>query len=244
MTPADLIQIVRQDFLDDVSDAVDGPDSDATWSNEFLLRQVGEAQRQACYRQDLRHLFDDTTEAICEITLASGTQSYALDSRILRIHDAQYGGEAVVHTTQDALDRAFHDWRTLTGAPEQFFIRGRMLTLDRIPGTAEDGETLALSVWREPLATPGMNDDLEWTLDPEKLGHWVAHRAFMRPNLSKEAPGLSKQHRDLFDLAFGREVPAAARAELLAYPDRVGLGPVTVRNHRWAFQCEDFDTGG
>jgi hypothetical protein len=216
MTAADLMTIVREDFLFDVSNSVDGTDAEGGWSNDFILRQIGEAQRQACYRQDLRHLFDSTTEAICQIPLVAGTQSYALDPRILRIQSLVYDGTVLPQTTQARLDDSGRDWRNATsGSPRAFFVTGRTLTLDRPPGTG----VLALEVWREPLATPAMYDELEWPTDQEKLGHWVAYRAFLRNLVEEDTVALSDRHLALFTMAFGAEVPAKARMELLAYPD-------------------------
>lgn len=220
MTPADLIPIVRTDYLDDYSDSVDGDDTDLVFKDAWILRQIGEAQRQACNRQDLRHLFDDTTAEICTIPIVAAQQSYVLDSRILRLHSVLLAAPPaedvlLTHVTQSWLENWTFNWREATGAPLRFFVTGRTLTLDHSPTTG----TLYLSVWREPLSTPNMHDDLEWTKDPEKLGHWVAHRAFLRPDIGKDRLALSKTHRELFDQAFGAEVPAQARAELLAYPD-------------------------
>lgn len=220
MTPFDLIRIVREDFLDDVSDSVDSDDTDLVFKDAWILRQIGEAQKQACYRQDLRHIFDESTAAICEIDIVAGQQAYTLDSRILRLHQVRLDDDVLTHITQAWLESTGFNWREASGTPRQFFVTGRTLTLDNPPTTG----TLYLSVWREPLVTPNMHNDLEWTHDPEKLGHWVAHRAFMRPDIGKDRLALSKTHRDLFDQAFGPEVSAQARAELLAYP-ALNFGP-------------------
>lgn len=222
MTPYELIHIIREEFLDDVSDSVDVDDTDLLYKDSMLLRLIGEAQRQACFRQDLRHLFDKETAELCEIQLVAGQMDYALDARILRLHRVLCDGEILHHITEAWMDAARARWRDSTGEPRLFFVTERTLSLDRPPSAG----SLALEVWREPLMAPNMHDELEWTLDPEKLGHWVAFRAFMRPDIGQEKMALSKMHRDLFDQAFGAEVSAKARAELLAYTD-LNFGPAT-----------------
>lgn len=220
MTPYELIHIIREEFLDDVSDSVDVDDTDLLYKDSMLLRLIGEAQLQACYRQDLRHLFDKSTADICQIPVVAGQRDYALDPRILRLHRVEVNGDVLHHVYESWMDAARPGWRDYTGEPLRFIVTERTLTLD---APASSG-TLELEVWREPLRTPNMHDELEWTIDTEKLGHWVAFRAFMRPDLGQEKMSLSKMHRDLFDQAFGVEVSAKARAELLAYTD-LNFGP-------------------
>lgn len=233
MTPAELIQILRADYLDDASDAVD-PELVYRWSDSYLLREIATAQRQACYRQDLRHLFDDSTAEICQITLVADQHAYALDSRILRIHQARLDDQPLRHVTQARLEAERPAWRSgSSGVPSEFFVTRRRLTLIPAPNDDLDGETLQLDVWREPLLAPGMNDDIEWPHEPEQLAHWVAYRAFSRPDPDSIQSDLAQQHLLLFERAFGAEVPAQARAELLAYPNDLqlvperGYGPLT-----------------
>jgi hypothetical protein len=221
-----LRDIVREDLLDDASDADAGYDSDARWSDTFLLRQIGEAQRQACYRKDLRHLYDTETSAICSIAVVAGTQSYALDRRILRLHEVRLGDRVLAHTSRARLDEVGHGWRStaLTRTPDSFFVTARTLTLDAMPAVAG---TLALSVWREPLADPAATDALEWLDEPEMLGHWVAHRAFMIPDEDLYDPERAAMHLALFNQTFGEPIAARERLDILGAPEDLWLHPRT-----------------
>lgn len=221
MNVDDLLDLIREDLLGERMGA--GYEDVAAWSEGFLIREIGNAQRQACYRQDLRHLYDDSTFSI---TLATGVQSYALDHRILRIEEIQFGTAVLEHTTLANLDQYAKGWRSYSaGAPKRFYIRGRTLFLDRAPSATENGQSLNLTVWREPLADPDTGDELEWVDDPEKLGHWVAFKAFSRRDEDVANPGSAKMHLDLFNQAFGDEVPVRARMEILQYPDVIQFRP-------------------
>ena len=234
-TPADILTIIREDYLYDTSDSIDGDDTDLLYSNDFLLRQIGEAQKQRCYRQDLRHIFDEQTAAICEIEIVANQHAYTLDSRILRLHQVRLDDDVLGHVSEAFLSSGVN-WRESSRSPSQFFVTGRTLTLDGPPTTG----TLHLSVWREPLSVPNQHDDLELPDDAEKYGHWCAYRAFLRPDIGKERLGLAKEHRQLFDQAFGAEVSAQARAELLAYP-ALNFGPAS--RHGCVRQSFDIFTG-
>lgn len=216
MTPYDLLPVIREDFLDDT----DG--TNPRWGTSFLLRSLGDAQREACRRQDLRHLYDATTAAICTIPVIAGTRGYAIDPRVLRIERASLSdGCALGHTIPIALDAQRRYWREDTGTPRQFVIMGRTLILDRTPTAAD---TLSLAVWREPLAHPEISDALEWPGDCRKLCHWVAAQAFLRPDEDSFRDGLAKVQMSLFDQEFGAPVSARALAELLQLPGVVSLG--------------------
>lgn len=222
MKAKDLIDIARQDYLDESPDIVgEAPEFLYNFKTPFLLREVGNAQREACYRQDLRHLYDDTTPEICTIAVLPGTRAYPLDARILRLDDVRL----------DSRGRLFHS--PCRHLPEHvtcswhFTVQGRALVL---PATPPATDTLRLSVWRAPLADPNLNDELEWTAEPEKLAHWLAYRAFMRPNENTMNLKLAEFHRAAFDTAFGRENSAQARAELLSCPASIVFSPLPIRS--------------
>lgn len=223
MTAGELLAIVRELHLDDTTEPYN-------WSDAFLLREIGRAQQQACYRQDLRHLYDDESFSH---TVVEGVRSYALDPAILRIDEVQFDGEPLTFTTRSMLDLSRPGWRnTADGIPVSFYVQGRKLYLDRAPSVAEDGLTLSIYAWREPLTTPAdlvADDDLEWEGDPEQLAHWVAYRAFLRRDEDTQDKENAKLHLDLFNATFGAEVPAQARAELLAYPGEIAVSPIRRR---------------
>ena len=245
MTPEDLIPIIREAYLQDVSDALDA-DLSQMFSDDWLLREISTAQRQACLRQDLKHIYDeglviydDVTKNLCSIPLVSGQATYPLDSRILRLDEVRIGDDLLVHTTKAALDAASPSWRQMVpGTPQWFVVTGRTLRLVPAPTIAVAADPLSLSVWRLPLSDPDFSDELEWPGETEQFGHWVAFRAFSVPNSGFDEPERAARERMLFDAEFGKEVPAQARAELLAYPSKTDLGPARRRAGGVGLICE------
>jgi hypothetical protein len=244
VTAAELIAIVREDLLDDVSDTtLADPEPLYRWSTAFLLRQAALAQRQACWRQDLRHLFDDTTGEICSIALVEGQATYRLDSRILRLQSvllpaADGGLSQVERVWPSTLDTRDPSWRTqASGLPRWCYVAGGKLVLSPAPALAQSGATLSLAVWREPLLSElEEDDDLEWVRDQEQLGHWMAYQALSRrdPDL-QDAKG-AQMHLATFERVFGTEVSARARQELLEAPDALQFTlPRASRR-----ECDDF----
>jgi hypothetical protein len=227
VTPADLIQIARADWLDDAPDTVGAmPEDQYRFRTPFLLREIGNAQRQACYGQDLRHLYDETTPEICRITLVAGQASYPLDPRILRLHRVTTAsGCSLEHTTQ-ARAEAYGWPHHGRGRPsDAFYVVDRRLHLWTDPWRDLIGTHLHLAVWREPLGNPNLTDDLEWPSDQEKLLHWVAYRAFSRPDEDTANAKSAADHYALFCQAFGAPNAAQVRAELLAYPNALTIAP-------------------
>lgn len=225
MTPADLLPIIRRDYLDEDPVVIGDPEKVARWPREFILRAIGEAQRQACLRQDLRHIFDDTTPELCEIDIAAGTTGYVMDYRVLRVKAARMDGATsdLRHVMREDLDRMMRNWQASTGIPRMFWVDQRRLNL--WPSPSASG-TLRLSVWRLPLLPdPNWNDDLEWPGEQEKLAHWVAYRAFLRPNPDTVQVELAKTHLSLFEQAFGAAVSERVRAELLTAPSDINIRP-------------------
>lgn len=221
MTAAELLAIIRADYLDDALEP-------HNWSDAFLYREIGRAQQEACWRGDLRHFFDTSTSDICEVSVTAGIRAYALDPRILRIQTARLGTVVLEHTTQAALDERAFNWRGATyGSVSRFFINGRTLYFDYLPTAA----TLYLEVWRSPLLVPSeieteADEELEWTDSQEDLAHWVAFRAYSRRDEDTHNQQAALEHRAMFDSVFGEEVKPRERLDLLRYPEYLDMGPL------------------
>jgi hypothetical protein len=234
MQAGDLIAIIREDDLDDVTDpcAAEGDDSAYAWSDLVLLRHLAEAQRQACHRRDLRVIRDQTTPATCEIPLLADQGAYALDHRVLRIDRARVGpwtsGIDLLHTTSTQLNNADIRWRTRVGStPAMFIVEGNIIVLHPKPDATLAGEKLRLAVWREPLLDAlEADDELELPGDQRLLGHWVCYRAYSRRDEETYNPKAAAEHLALFERAFGPPVEARVREELLRVPDSLALVPV------------------
>jgi hypothetical protein len=232
MLAEELIQVIREDYLDDVTAPCAGDDEDAPYafSDATLLRHLAEAERQACRRRDCKHILDATTDEVCALTLVEGKRAYLLDPRVLRIERAVIGHASLVHTTIAALDSGNRNWRrTPNGTPVAFVIEGRYLALDRAPDAALDGETLALTVWREPLEPLEIGAEPEYPGEHQALVHWACHMAYSRRDEDLYNPAAAAEHLALFERAYGPAVEARVRAELLRVPDSLSLAPVTMR---------------
>lgn len=238
MTPADLLPVIRRDYLDEESPAVGDPELVARWSREFILREIGEAQRQACLRQDLRHLFDDSTAEITQVSVVANQTSVDLDPRVLRIERATLSDERLQHTTRSKLDDLFPSWESSgAGTALYFWIEGRRMSLWPTPSAPG---TLTLAVWRLPLQTPNWNTELEWPGEQEKLAHWVAYRAFLRPNPDTVSAELAKIHLSLFEENFGQANSDRVRSDLLAAPTVLTVLPRT--STRVREECDSWRT--
>jgi hypothetical protein len=235
MLAGDLIAIIREDDLDDVTDpcAEEGGDAAYAWSDAALLRHLAEAQQQACWRRDLRVIRDESTAEVCELALSADVSTYLLDPRVLRIERARVGAWSsssadLVHATTAQLECRDARWRQQpAGTPTQFVVAGRSLVLHPRPGDALDGEMLRLAVWREPLLSAlAADDELELPGDQRALGHWVCYRAYSRRDEETYNPKAATEHLALFERAFGPPVQARVREELLRVPDGIALTPV------------------
>lgn len=229
MTPNELIDIIRSEYLDEfLDDAASEGVREAAVKNKtpFLRREIATGQRRACQCGDMRYIFDDSTAAVCTVTLVADTQTYALHSSILTIDHATFDGDLLPMTNRATLDATRQGWRDYsTCEPANYYIEGRTLFLDRAPSTAEDGETISLSVWREPVNDPEENTELE-IADPEPIAHWVAHRAFMRPNQDKQRHDLAKFNLEQFHAHYGKHNGALVRRHMLETPPSINFTPL------------------
>lgn len=233
MTPEELIPIIRTEYLDEYLDtaATEAQQEAASrYKTSAILREIQTGQKRACWRGDLKWIYDNSTSEICDIELEGGQVSYKLDPRILRIAsvvlDTSY--PPLIHTTLAKLNEKYPYWRNDSGGrPRYFYVMSRKLYLYPKPSSTYDGDTLSLSVWREPLYDLDSNgkDDIEWPHDIEILALWVAHRLLRRPDEDNARMALSAADKQEFDLLVGSpEVPAKVRQELLEYPDTLSFG--------------------
>jgi len=219
---AELIRTVREDYLDDVSDSPDQADEDYDWKSPFLLRAFAEAERIACSGSDL--LFDDSTPAVTQITLATDTASYTLSSKITRIEEVIYDGVPLVQKTErELLDESGDEWRTETGAPENFIVKGRKIRFFPVPTSTQGGETVYMEVYRLPLKS--FTDQPEIPEEHhEHLCYFVAYRAYSRRDEDTYEPKKAAEMLAMFESIFGRPTDAETRAHLLEQPRNTNFG--------------------
>ena len=223
MTREELIAIVREELLDDVSDAVAGTDATVlAVSDARIARWLGEGEREACRRMGT--LLMDASSPFCAITLVAGQRDYPLDPRILRMGRVLYGATTLTWTTEAALDRDSYGWRDYAaGAPQAFYLSRRRLFLDRAPSATEAGSELRLIVWREPLAAMLTDPEIPATYH-EALTHWAAYRYFLRPDPHTRDDARAAFYLQAFEQVFG----PAKSAEMLEFK---------LEDPGWTFVC-------
>lgn len=220
MNRSQLIQSAREETLDDVSDSESTDESLYRYSTRSLIRWLGEGERVACRSGSCRLIYDETTVETCKIVMATGTRSYAISPKVLRLDRVLYDGNTLLDrvTAQD-LDERVTGWRDYTPGPLAcYFVVGRKLVLDRAPSAVENGKVLMLHVWREPLSAPKENEEPEIPKQyHEDLGHYMVYRAKMKGGLPDDM-AVAKLHLDMFRSRFGPENSAAELERKLEGP--------------------------
>jgi len=194
MTAAELIETLRVDFLDDTVEPY-------RWDDELLLRWLNLAQEQVCRRQ--RVLVDESTPGVTQVPIVVDQATYQLDPSIVLVESVTLDGVPLTKSTPAQLDAKYAGWRDQPhDTPLHYMQTGLTLTLFPTPST--EGESLALRVWRMPLAK--MTESSEPEIDPiyhENLCLYAAHRAFRMPDEDLRDSGLAAQYLAEFDAIFG-----------------------------------------
>ncbi len=225
MKRAKIVQIAREEWLDDVADVAEDTDAESVYSitTRQLVRWCGQGERVACRSGDARLIYDEDTSATCTITLVEAQRAYPLDERVIRVDRMLYGGADLEKTTASGLDDLRPGWRQYdAGAPGAAYIRGHKLYLDRVPAAAQAGEAIALHVWREPLKEAKENEAPEIPARyHEDLVHWLVYRAKSRADSAMYDSAGAAEARRMFERRFGAEMEAKALEALLESPGHI-----------------------
>jgi hypothetical protein len=220
------LSAARTILLEDYLDTTAG-DAVGELSVSVLNRYINEAEQEACKRWDI--IYDVSTSAVCEITAADGTRAYALHPKTTKIAQAVFTPAAgtAARLTQvtysELIDYAGATWAT--GKPTYFAVRDRKLYLYPVPGTAEDGQTVSLEVWRLPLNDLALDTDtfeVDEQYQPDLL-HWAAYRARSRRDEELGDPQGAGFHLGNFERVFGVPVSAQTLTHQLENPARVSF---------------------
>jgi hypothetical protein len=211
MTLTELIAEYRRQAVDN---------ADPPLVNDTQLTVLfNEAVEEACTRSPL--LFDDSTTAVCEIDVVSGTAVYANDPSIVYIAHAYLvdsGDEQIplILTDRDWLDNNVTGWRSTTGEPTHLNFDESRVQLFPEP---EDDYTLQLEVYRVPLAAEklgaGSGETLVTTPAIAAMHHrhlvsWVVAQVTSTPDAELFNTGQEEKHREKFKRYFGH-TPTADR---------------------------------
>ncbi len=210
MTYGELIVLLREDFLNDVSDAVSPAEEDYRWPTNFLLRSLYEAERQVCRRkQDA--IYDEETAAIVNPTVTASQRTMTIDDRIIDIAWMTIGSDhdkVIEKTTRQRLDEEEPMWRNNTDEqyPTKFFIAANKVYWNYLPSSEVAADTVNLGVWRYPLAEKDIEEEPE-VEGHRDLIHWVLFECFSKQDpASSETQDMesANKHLGLFNMAFGK----------------------------------------
>jgi hypothetical protein len=187
---------------------VDKPD--LLWSLDEWTEYANDAENEACKRAEA---IIDSSSAMTSIAVASGTATYAIDEKILRIIRAKVasGVEALVKTSRKVLDATYPDWENDSGTVRSWLPESsNKITLYRKPSA---NTSLGLVVARLPLIPMLLADKL--TQSPEidvqyhqGLVDWMLHRAYSKQDAETLDKGKAKEHLERFTKRFGERPPA------------------------------------
>lgn len=219
MNVGELKTIIREDYLDDAV-------ATYLWSDTFILRSLNHAERQACNRMDL--LYDDSTAAYTQVTLADGTATYAIDAKVNRIENVLFENKLVTHKSKEEMERLDPNWRTqqgMTGNVVFHVMRGRNMMFYPYPDSDDDAKTVYLEVYRNPA-----NDLVADNSIPEiaeenhyDLIYWVLHEAWSKHDSDVNDGNLSAFYLAKFNEVFGERISAEVRINQFQQPQSLTL---------------------
>lgn len=147
MKASDIIALSRQEFLDDNVETY-------LWSNTTLLRNLNEAEVEACIRSELIEDRDTVVDAndlpVCRISLVADQSEYRVSSHLRRILRMKITTETnpIDFVTESWLDRFYVGWESATGTPRYCFVRKGKFVFVPTPTASA---TVQMVVSRKPL---------------------------------------------------------------------------------------------
>lgn len=200
MTLADLIYSFRT-RADDLNEPY-------LWSNAEITLYLNQSDNEAAERALL--IQDATTTAVCTLTMAAGTASYALHAAVLRIDRAKLTstGDLLDVVSREQLDRLQPGWETATGTPEYVIEVGDGNVIITPTPTAID--TITLTVKRLPLTVMAVDTDT-----PEiparhhyRMLDWALRCAYMKQDADAGNAAMADKYDTEFERSFGKRLDA------------------------------------
>jgi hypothetical protein len=216
MTAGELIRLFRQQANDTANPSL--------WRDDEVIQWLNDAEVEACRRARL--IIDSrsttvvtgtaTTDGPCQVTLVPGTDSYALDRRIIYLRRVKLASRTL---PLDALDYRDMDWCTPGWEAHEGNVTGYIRGLDngriRIYKIPRVADTVNLLVVREPM-TPMENVDDSPEIQSRyhiNLLDWAHYRGYMKKDSQAFDEGLALKHLALFEAEFGTRNKATAFEE-------------------------------
>lgn len=202
--------MTRAELLTELRYVVDDAHTVPYWSDARLLSFLAEGQDEFCERTGF---FRDISTYTA--TLASGTDSYAIDSRIIEIMSVWNGTTRLAKYNEQDRAELNIPWESFLSASQSGTPTGWQtdritgyITFYPTPAAADEGTELTLWVHRYSLYDLANNDiDGEGTdAEPEiptrfhwALIEWAAHRAYETHDSEIQDAIKSRDHLAMFD---------------------------------------------
>lgn len=201
MTLQELIDAARSETADTATPYL--------WSDADWIRYANDAQREACRRARL--IVDSTTTDITRIALVAGTDSYALDPRVLFIKRVKLSTSSnpLRPASYKDLDRSVPGWEAQTGEPQAYVPDMNENEFRPYP-TPTAAATISLTVIRLPLVDM---DDVDNTPEiparyHESLMFWMLYRAYSKQDSETLDKKKAVDNLALFEAEFGKKSTA------------------------------------
>ena len=159
---------------------LDDVEPEYRWPDSSLILWFNEAQIEACRRARL--LRDSSTAAVCQIAFGDADGEGILDSRIIRVERAKFANATLPlrKVSYRDIQECDPNWESRTAStPLRYFTDFNAGAINVYPAI-KTGDTLKLTVIREPLAALAKMDDV-----PEIAGRyqyslvdWIIYRAY------------------------------------------------------------------
>jgi len=199
MTFEELIQIMREDFLNDIVKPY-------IWSDDNLFRNLIQAEVEACRRAKL---IIDTSKTI---DLSAGVSSYSLPIGILTIDSARVEGKPVSQITQPEFEYYYNDAVNLPDGFPKFFMIPNNTTIEVVPVPKED-YTMKLIVSRLPITNRTYIDEPEI---PGYTHYHLIYGALATCYAKQDTDTYNNKKAAEFDALFSKQFgdPISARTEM------------------------------
>jgi hypothetical protein len=221
MNLEDQLRELRVNILRDRSDIISG-DTDSLWSDETLLRYIGDAERRFARRTLI--LRDGDTPEVTRIPLRTGVVTYPLHKAVLAVLSAKLAGttldilrsgHAIVAQSHPAEFLTFDPTMTYTvppSAPVAFYTDETMvfarqsrvsLSVYPAPSATENGVVLNIRTIRLPVSGYTESELLAESEIPEDYQldvlEWAAYRALRSFDADAGAPTSADAHKAAFE---------------------------------------------
>lgn len=224
---------LRTNVLHDRSDLIAG-DSDSLWSDETLLRYIGDAERRFARRTLL--LRDGTTPEAIRVKLKEGVTTYPAHKSVIAVlsarydtatHDLHRSGHGIVNQQSPQEFLSFDPSTsalTPPGAPIAFYTDetlvfarqgGVTVSVYPVPGADEADKYLYLRVIRLPMSqydNACLDKESEIPEDYQlDVLSWAAYRALRGFDSDSGAPTSAESHKAAFEDAITKAIQEMKR---------------------------------